>query len=262
MKKNKFITILTSLFILAFLGYIAYCINAFTGNPISKAIATSKIRSYVNKTYSTLDLMVPEAKYNFKDSSYYSIVKSETSEDTHFSISYGNGRINDSYEYEIGNKYTTYSRLSNELDKTIEDILAKDFLYKTDMVLADFTAKLENYDKLTLDMPLDITNLPLPAQLSVYIYSDEINFDILAARMLEVRDIMKSHNIKIDIYSIILEDPDQEARKTGVGQETLYLYDFPADKIKEDGLADILKVYKEQKDKEDELIKKNEMKKE
>lgn len=255
-KVFKILSVFISLFIL---GYIIYFINAFTGNPVSSAIATKKITSYVNKTYTSLDLVIPKAKYNFKDSSYYSIVKSKTSKDTHFTISYGNGRINDSYEYEIGNKYTTFSRLSDELDKTIEDILKKEFPYQTDMVLADFAKDTDNYNKLTLDMPLDITDLPFPALLNVYIFSEEITYDFLADRMLEVKNIMNSHNIKIDTYSIILEDPDEEARKTGTGQETLYLYDFPADKIQEDGLADILKEYKEQKDIEDEAIKKNEI---
>lgn len=246
MKKNIIPRILIILSVLTIAGLIFSFVNSFYGNPISAAIATSKIKSYVKDTYPDMDLEVPDATYNFKFDEYHSWVKSRISIDTCFEVSWSNGRINDSYEYDVENRGMTYRRLQTELDNTIEGIIKKEFPYETSIMFADFAEKEGNPESMELDMALDIKNPPIPVKLTTYILTDEVNDENLCARLLELSDIMKEHEISVSFYDVVLQEPMPEGEKAAPDGQSLYLYDFPADKLSEPDLIGLIKEHQKE----------------
>ena len=231
---------LNPLTIVAFIiiGIVLLITNSFKGNPVSAAIATSNIRTYVEETYPDLDLNVPKATYNFKFSEYTSIVESKTSEDTRFAVRYRKGRIIDSFRYEVGNSFTTYRRLQKEFDGIIEDIIAKDFPTPTSLVIADFIGDTSD---LSLDMALDIHNPPTKTSLTIWVESDEVSLDILVDRLKDLHELMINHRIPINIYSIRLQKQLKEGEVTYPDREELFLYEFPAERLFEEDLFQVIK---------------------
>lgn len=114
MKKLNWFRAITILLILLVFGFIFSIINSLYGNPVSSAIATSKIRDYIEVTYPGMDLEITKAGYNFKVEEYVSHVQSSTSQDTRFSVYYAKGEITDEYEYRVIKRTTTHDRLQRE----------------------------------------------------------------------------------------------------------------------------------------------------
>ncbi len=241
MGKSKILKILIGVVTLIFFALILSVINGFFGNPLSATIATHRIRAYVNETYPNMDLEISRAKYNFKFSKYYSKVESNTSQDTNFSVSWTKGNINDDYEYEVKNHFTTYRRLQDELDHTVEEILEREFPYDTSIEFMDFS-KDSDFSLLQMDMKMDASNPPLPTTLTVYILSKDINYDILIERIRELNNIMDKNEIHVDFYSVVLEQPlIEEEEKSAQDGERLYLYDFPAENVQKQDLIGLIK---------------------
>lgn len=240
MKKSIKIIIVT-LLILGFLSFIFWIVNSIWGNPISASIAGHKIKNYVQQTYPDMDVEISKVTYNFKFNTYQSQIQSNTSKDTRFRIEWYDGRIFDSYEIDVEGRYVTYERLSTEFSNKVEEIVRKEFPYETSILFADLSKTEINSDKLSLDMPFDVHQPPLPTALTIYILCNEISYDQLSARLLELYDIMNSYQIPIDLYNVVLEEPLQEGEKPAPGGEALYLYDFPVEKIASTDLIAVIK---------------------
>lgn len=94
-------------------------------------------------------------------------------------------------------------------------------------------------------MPFDINNIPLPIEVKVWTSSEEMSYDILAKRLLELHKIMLNNKIKVDYYSIRLEEPyignEDSIKKPALGSEEIRIDEFPASKIMEEGLVSIIK---------------------
>lgn len=237
--QNRILKITAAVIAFSLIGFLLFILNAFTGNPVSSAIASSKIKAYVKETYPKMDLELSKASYNFKDSDYYMKVQSKTSKDTYFRISWDHGKIRDSYEYDIPTHMTTFERLTNEFNQLIEDVINKDFPYETSIVIGDFGKSDADIAKLTLDMPLDLSNLPPNSGITVYTNSKLFTYEELAKRLLELQAIMNNHNIPISTYSLVLEKTTKEDEKP---IDKLYLFDFPAEKIKSENLIEEIKL--------------------
>jgi hypothetical protein len=250
MKRKILVRILLTVFILLFLTFLFNIYNSLFGNPISAAIAASKIHDYVNQTYSDMDIEVSEASFNFKFDEYYSRVKSKTSMDTCFTVSWSNGKIYDSYESDVTNRYMTYQRLSLEFTNEVEKIISEEFPYECSILFADFGKSDTELKSLTLDMPLNLENPPLPSTLTAYVLSKNVSYEFLRDRLLELANIMEKHDIKMDFYSVVIEEPLPEGEKAAPGGKSLYLYDFPAEKLTESDLMEAIrqhqKLYEDQ----------------
>lgn len=224
------------------IGFILCIINTFTGNPISASVASDKIKAYVKTTYPNMDLVISKASYNFMDSDYYTYVTSKTSKDTSFIVSCTHGKINDDYKYEVSNHMTTYRRLSSEFSKLIDKLITKDFPYETSIVLGDLGKSEAELNKLSLDMPLDLSNMPLDTSLSVYTRSSTLTYEELVKRLQKLQTIMNANNIPINFYSLVLENTTDKSEKP---TQSLYLYDFPADKLNSDNLLETIKLHQQ-----------------
>lgn len=238
--KQRISKILAASLAFLLIGLLLYITNSFTGNPISATIATYKIKAYAKQNYPDENFTISKASYNFKGASYYSKVSSKTSKDTTFNISVRNGKVSDDYESEVTSHMTTYRRLSNSYNDTIEDIVNKDFPYKTTIVIGDFGKSDAEMNKLTLDMPYDPSNLPSDTTVTVYTICDIPNYPELEKRLLKLASIMKAHNIHPNYYSLILEMDREKDKKHA---KSLYLYDFPAEKLDSENLIEAIKLH-------------------
>lgn len=105
--------------------FILNFVNAWYGNPISKFWAKNAAEKYIEEKYEDLNLYLKEAGYNFKFQHYYVRVQSTDSIDTTFTVhvnSYGKV-LDDDYEYEVANNYTTLRRYESELRKMGDSLL-------------------------------------------------------------------------------------------------------------------------------------------
>lgn len=226
--------------------FIINIITSFTGNPISASIAESKINEYIEAEYSfirDLDYKEKKAKYNFKFGCYGKYVQSASSPDTGFYVYYSDGKVDDEYEGYVLGKFNTFSRLTNEFDDIVEKIIEEGFPYETDMVIAGIAKEEDGIKQLELDMPLDIHNLPAKSELTVYVYANTISYEVLRDRLVELDLLMKKNDIRIDIYSVVIEEPRTENEKHG---ERLHLFDFPAEYIASDNLIETIKTHQKQ----------------
>ena len=259
MNYKKLLKILAAVIALLLIGLLLSAVNSFVGNPISSAIATSKIRTYVKETYPDLDLEVPKATYNFKYNAYSSFVQSRTSEDTCFSVSWRNGNISDRYESDVVSRFTTFRRLSSEFSSAVEPIINNEFPYETSILIADFSKSDDEFSNLNLDMSLDINNPPLPAYLTIYMLHQDVNYEFFRDRILEVYQIMEQHNIPIEVYSFVLQEPLPEGEKAAPDGKSIYLFDFPAEKIMEENLIENMILHQQQLEDESDKEKRSEI---
>lgn len=231
MKKINWSVVVLAVFLLIIFGFIISLITSFYGNPITKIIASSQMRSYVEKNYPDMDLEVSKAGYNFKFGDYVSHAQSTTSIDTGFSVNWHKGAIDDNYEIDVVKRYNTYQRLQRELSILVEDTIAREFPYKTSIVFADADKSTDDFSDLTLDMPLDTETIPFSTTLTIYFYHDKINYEEFCERLLELSDIMKRNRIRIDYYSMVMEEPSEDGEKPNSSGKSIYLYDYPAERL-------------------------------
>ncbi|MBU5674950.1 hypothetical protein KQI88_00785 [Alkaliphilus sp. MSJ-5] len=248
-KKKLILKIIAGLVSVALIVLILFITNSFTGNPISAAIANKNINRYLEDNYSFVnDLDYKEQKtfYNFKFGNYGKYVQSKSSQDTAFYVTYNrNGGINDTYDDYVVGKFNTYTRLEKEFDSVVEKVFKKSFPYETDILIAGFSFDENDRDKLTLDMKLDLDNLPLESNLSVYIFSDKINYEVLRDRLIEVDELMKNNSLQFKNYSVVIRQPRSDM-KDSPRDESLHLFDFPVEKVESEDLITVIKDHQAQ----------------
>lgn len=228
---------------------ILWIANSFWGNPISAAIATSKIEEYVKINYPDFNAQIEPVFYNFKNGgSYHALVRATDSADTVFRVMWYNGsRMDDNYQSEVANLMTTLRRLDDDLDARVERIIDEQFPHETRLVgcsLVEIQGQLAQ-ECLVRDMPLDMENPPLPIGLVVWSSVDHPNYTVLAERMLELRDIMDYNGIPVAYYSVSVEYPyvmeNESLRPTQ--WDNITVYDFPAHRLDESNLPVVLEEY-------------------
>lgn len=215
------------------LGVVFMVVNAFTGNPISAYFASKRIHEYVERTYPDQPLEVSQVQYTFPNSAYYARVQAVDSIDTSFTVSYSRGKVSDDYEYEVANHFTTYRRLSEELDGLVTGIIEARYPDKTTLIIGDLVGDTR---LLTPDAPLSLEGMPLELSLNVSMLSEVRDEHSMAALLTELHQLMQQSGIPIDWYTLRLEEPLPEDMKPG-SAETLHLIDFPASGITEDSVA-------------------------
>lgn len=258
--KKMILRILAAASAFALIAFVFSIANAFVGNPISKAIATNKIKKYVNEQYSDMELQLSKATYNFKDTNYYIRANSKDSKDTHFMLYYNKGNVSDSYESDVLSGWNTYMRLEEEFSKTVEPLIETKMPYKYEMLIATLDKdETITSDILPLDMEFDVHNIPLNANITLYIYYGDATWENVANVTLELDQLMQNNNIKISKYSVILrpETIDEAKEKRG---ESVGIYDFPRELLAQEDLASFMKDYFEEWEYKGNLEKSTEIK--
>lgn len=83
---NKTIRIIAGLGAAALIIFLLIITMAFTGNPISKVLATRTANKYMEEKYPNLEVQREESYYNFKDGNYGVKYIDRKSKDIHFTI--------------------------------------------------------------------------------------------------------------------------------------------------------------------------------
>lgn len=252
MKKIKWYHIVSLLLVLLLVLFILSVVFSFYGNPVTKTIASSGIRKYVEEAYPNMNLEVSKTGYNFKFDEYMSHVQSKDSADTNFTVRWEDGNITDTYEEDVINCWNTYERLQREFSKVLEEIIAREFPYETSMVFGDFGRKGEDINGLELDMPLDLKKLPIPATLTIYFFGREINYELFKERLLEISAIMERHEINISYYNVVMQEPLEGGEKPKPDGQSIHLFDYPAQRLVSEKLVDNIKEHIAQWEKEHE----------
>lgn len=206
---------------------------SFTGNPISKVLATRSADAYIDEKYPDLELMREETYYEFKRGNYIVEYRQVGSKDIHFGIGTDHfGRItDDGYEEEVRSKWNTRERLNDELNDYVNKILRDHLDYDFDMILADTFGDEENEERvseLEIDMIFDLENIPLDQYLSIYIYEEDRSLEKLSEVLLEVDALMEANNLNISKYSMVLVEPMDDETSF---DDTLGVQDFPKEDL-------------------------------
>ena len=181
--------------------------------------------------------------------------------DTTFRVSISNGSIEDGYFYVVENKSNTLVRLEDNLNNQVEDIIKKKFPCQ----MRVFGAKLVDVDKqkLTLDMPYHVQELPGIIEVTVWTSTEKPDYDKLAQRMLELKKLLEDNDISGDQYSMTLEYPYHEENGELIPDnfDSLSVSGFPTEELVDrPDLPHILEAYAAEKEAEDNQIKEAEMK--
>lgn len=245
---KKIIITITGLLLLLF---VVSAINSFNGNSISKLLAKNAARRYVEEQYSNLDLEVKKVYYNFKFKHYGVVVQSETSEDTYFTIyTDGLGNIDyDDYENSVVNNFNTWIRLNMELDERANEIISSELNYTFDKISIQFleTSK-EDQDlsKLHIDMELDINNPPLPLELYVSVFTEEVSYLEITEVAKAIENVLKNYSIPIESYSVRLipmSDKPKNANEGVSWVNSIAVNDFPNELMSEKNLPQVMENY-------------------
>ncbi len=189
--------IVVAVLIVLLLIPILFFLNAFLGNPISKAISNINADKYIEKNYSHLDIHRDKTFYNFKMSIYTVKYTSDKLMDLNFDVNcdvYGKV-IDDTYEYDIKNKESTLNRITKELrSKSIEETInGKETIVSFYIELED---KFPIAEKLEAEMSLKSAIKELPVYMNIEYITDKENVE-------EMRDIvLKLHEKYKDEYII------------------------------------------------------------
>lgn len=208
MNKNKLILKIMALVAAVFLiGIIFFIANSFMGNPISAALANKAIKNYVSKEYSSLDLEVGKASYNFKFGEYMAMAKSKSSIDTHFLVYYKSGKvIRDDYEAYVVGKFNTLTRLENEYSKVIIPILSKIRGLENNRAMVQIE-KWE-YEKsngtVKIDMSFD-KNIPIDMKITIRADLENASLKGIAAILEEAHRVLMDYGCKFNTYDVFSE---------------------------------------------------------
>ncbi len=261
MKPQKRRRILAGGMGLLLVALLLFLWNGTAGNPISAQIATKKVTAYVKETYPNAGFAVAKAHYNFKTGGYSCFVTSPTSEDTAFSVEYHRGKIRDDYEYEVANCFSTYRRLDRELDSLVEKIVGEQFPHKVNLLLGSMRGEEDMSRTLTLDMPFDRYNLPLPVEVTLWVDTEDISYSQAARLLLELDSIFQREKLTVDRYTIRLSDVveyDENGNPVYDHQrEEIHIIEFPAGRLAEKNLPQVLEEHQVQWEKEADSWKKN-----
>lgn len=245
---SRTIRIIAGIGALILIGLLLIITMAFTGNPISKMLATRTANKYIEEKYSDLELQREETYYNFKDESYGVRYVNRRSKDIHFSIGTDYlGRLKyDGYERDVLSKWNTRIRLEDEYNNYVEKIIRDNLDYDYNMIFASTFVDGEKDDMLSdleIDMIFDLKDIPYPQDLSIYIYENDRTWDRLAEVILQVDEVIGKEDLDILTYTIMLEEPRGEESKEIEEREMFGVYGFPKEFLEMENLPRVLKEF-------------------
>lgn len=109
---------------------------------------------------------------------------------------------------------------------------------------------MEDFSELERDMELDIHNPPLPASLTVYILHEDVSYEFLSSRLLELHQLMEENKIPISSYTVVVREPIPEGEKSNLDGASNYLIDFPVEELASENLIKTIKAHQKEWEKE------------
>ena len=240
---NKTIRILAGLGAAALIIFLFIITMAFTGNPISKVLATRTANKYMEEKYPDLEVQREETYYNFKDGNYGVKYIDRKSKDIHFTIGTDYlGRLSyDGYERDVLSKWNTRLRLESEYSNYVEKIIKDNLDYDYHMILPSTFGegeKDENLSNLEVDMIFNLENIPFKQEINLSIFEENRTWERLAEVILQVDDLMKEKNLDIFKYTISLEGKREDGKIDP--EASIGVYDFPRELLNSEELPKVL----------------------
>ena len=212
---------------------VAFLVNAFVGNPVSKMLAKNTAQKYIESSYADEDFAIERVYYSFKDSKYHASVVSPSSRDTHFDVTVNmlGGFCYDSYEDNVLSGRNTAERIGKEYRELVDSVLESDsFAYDAHIGFGDIEFCPSDYidDKYTPSYAIVIEDLILDAdydanemgaragRLTLYINGSEVSYKKLSEILLGVRGIFDQAGVKFYAVDLVLE---YTADKDGVRED-------------------------------------------
>ncbi|MBM4764568.1 hypothetical protein [Bacillus sp. B15-48] len=217
-RKKLLLKIIAGSLAIALIGGILFITNSFVGNPISASFANKTIKQYVEQNYSSLDLELQKASYNFKDGSYAARAESKTSIDTKFYIYYRDGEIlRDDYETYVIGKFNTLQRLSDEYSVLAKNIVARElgFENNTTMVLYDKDEYENSNGVLELDMKFSRT-LPMKAEVTIRLDLSDSSLEGIAKVLTDAHKAFINNDCIFNKYDLYAENDGMLIMVNGV----------------------------------------------
>ncbi len=265
MKKKilKLLALLTALILIFGLGWTA---NSMVGNPVSKYLAKKGAEKYLSEKYPGTDYYSDETRYNFKDGTYHTEVKSPSSIDTHFTLSMDMaGKLCWDSFGQVEDKSTTAFRLDGEYRDLAGRILeSPSFPYKSDIMYGtleihprediyaahgsdginhpaglDIPAYSLVQEDLDLDSLYDIRQLGAQAgRLVIYMESGTATVEAASKTIWDIKQSMDHAGVPFQAMEFHLQEPlpeDGSQRKEGIDVLNILYKD-----IQEDHLDDLV----------------------
>lgn len=263
-KKKRSKILKMAAFLTAFIMIVGLVVfsTALIGNPVSKWLATKSAEEYLTEQFPDTDYYIESVDFSFKDTCYYSKVKSPSSEDSSFTIAHAmDGKIlYDYYEYCVLFKGNTADRINKEYRELVDSVLeSSSYPYITDICFGDlrigdykevvpdeavqyiqYPDAGIDFTQLELDKVYDIPELGVKyGHLVLYLCDDTVTVERAAEMLLETKRLMDAAGVTFDTVDFCTSYPRPEEgsdtpRKEG---EICALY-FRSDDIYEEGMVE------------------------
>ena len=252
MKEKSVKKIILSVIAVLLVAVIAFFVNAFCGNPVSKALAGNAAEKHIAEAYPDMGYEIEYVSFDFKGSNYNAHVILPGSKDNSFVIICDMlGKVHtDSYNYGVVQRGNTSMRISDAYRDAVDNVLeGSKFTFAAphigfgdiEFITSDYigTPEIPYYalvsDELELDKEYDIKEFGKKAgHLTIYVYDEDVTVEHLAEMLLELRDAFDKADLPFYVVDFILEHPinDDGTQTEGRVEVMTFLYD----EIYEEGL--------------------------
>ena len=120
--KTKIVKIIAAAVAVLLTAGVLFVYNAFCGNPISAAVAGSRIRKHIDTQYPGHHYQISSPSYDFKMGGYTCAVTDPDSADRSFTARYDEGKVYDTYE-DMMNKSNVLDRLDSEFREALRPLI-------------------------------------------------------------------------------------------------------------------------------------------
>lgn len=232
-------------------------VNRCFGNPVSHLLAANAIEEYITVEYIGTDYYVDKVGYEAGVSQYpyYATIKSESSRDTVFTVYMSTlGEIEyDNYKDIIGDRYTTYMRITKEYAALVAEVFEKEDFPIEPVVLQGeelYGARIQTTYRadgeyrpdygivmkdLELDKEYDMYELGRTAgTIDFHVNSEQITAEKAAEYLLLIKEYFDQEGVTFYAIDFLLSEPMQEGRTADYISVTGFLYED----IYEEGLVE------------------------
>ena len=238
----------------ALLLLIAAALNFLFGNPVSKAMAVHNAETILNIRFGRGEYEVKSVGYWIEDAEYFVSVYKPGSPDSHYVMNFGmfgNYRYDD-YERMVLHKQAVFDRMDREYRETVLPALkeiygenAADLGYGA--VLTGDPEENENASKIKrlqeeqveLDQIFDYKEIGREYGEVVLMLEDtDLSAGRLAEELKKLKTELNARGVYFQSVSLSITDRSSSRRGEGSGLDVVGVWHFPAEDIREPGLAE------------------------
>ncbi len=238
----------------ALLLLIAAALNFLFGNPVSKAMAVHNAETILTMRFGRGEYEVKSAGYWIEDSEYFVSVYKPGSPDSHYVMNFGmfgNYRYDD-YERMVLHKQAVFDRMDREYREIVQPAL-KEIYGENDAdlgygaVLTGDPEENENVSKIKrlqeeqveLDQIFDYKEIGREYGEVVLLLEDtDLSAERLAEELMKLKTELNARGVYFQSVSLSITDRSSSRRGEGSGLDVVGVWHFPAEDIREPGLAE------------------------